>query len=98
MRPSRFFAVIPGLLTVLIGTSTAQTPPAHRFNVSATPIFTTLVNFDQSNGDSAANTSLAQGTDGNFYGVAEEGGANGEGTVFCKLRNRQWCGRLIRAS
>jgi uncharacterized repeat protein (TIGR03803 family) len=48
--------------------------------------FTTLVNFDQTDGaDSVA--SLIQGTDGDFYGTTKFGGANntcyqGCGTVF----------------
>ena len=42
--------------------------------------FTTLFNFDGSNGDGPLGT-LVQGTDGNFYGTAS-GGAIGNGTVF----------------
>jgi uncharacterized repeat protein (TIGR03803 family) len=44
--------------------------------------FTTLVNFDGTNGDGPAYMSLVQGTDGNLYGTTEYGGANGYGTVF----------------
>ncbi len=43
--------------------------------------FTTLVNFDMTNGADPG-TSLIQGTDGNFYGTTFYGGANGSGTVF----------------
>ncbi|MGO8797083.1 MAG: choice-of-anchor tandem repeat GloVer-containing protein [Candidatus Sulfotelmatobacter sp.] len=82
MRPFRFFVVIPTLLAALINLSAAQTPSGHRFNALTTPVFTTLVNFDQTDGASAADTTLVQGTDGNFYGVAEVGGANSDGTVF----------------
>jgi uncharacterized repeat protein (TIGR03803 family) len=44
--------------------------------------FTTLVNFNYTNGASPYFMSLVQGTDGNLYGTTESGGANGEGTVF----------------
>jgi uncharacterized repeat protein (TIGR03803 family) len=44
--------------------------------------FTTLVNFDGTNGASPAFVSLVQGLDGNFYGTTLDGGANGSGTVF----------------
>jgi uncharacterized repeat protein (TIGR03803 family) len=42
---------------------------------------TTLVDFNGSNGANPQ-ASLIQGTDGNFYGTAAQGGANGHGTVF----------------
>jgi uncharacterized repeat protein (TIGR03803 family) len=50
--------------------------------------FTTLVNFDGKNGANPLYMSLAQGTDGNFYGTTKTGGTNncsgglGCGTVF----------------
>jgi uncharacterized repeat protein (TIGR03803 family) len=44
--------------------------------------FTTLVNFNYTNGVNPYFMSLVQGTDGNLYGTTEGGGANGEGTVF----------------
>ena len=43
--------------------------------------FTTLIDFNGSNG-ALPQASLIQGTDGNFYGTAAQGGANGSGTVF----------------
>jgi uncharacterized repeat protein (TIGR03803 family) len=43
--------------------------------------FTTLVNFNGTNGDNPF-MSLVQGTDGNLYGTTNSGGANGAGTVF----------------
>ena len=43
--------------------------------------FTTLTNFNGENG-SAPWAPVIQGTDGNFYGVTEYGGANSGGTVF----------------
>jgi uncharacterized repeat protein (TIGR03803 family) len=44
--------------------------------------FTTLVNFNYTNGANPYLMSLVQGTDANLYGTTEGGGANGEGTVF----------------
>lgn len=42
---------------------------------------TTIHNFDFSSGD-WPNTALVQGTDGNFYGTTENGGAYGFGTIY----------------
>jgi|SRR5579863_5638193 len=44
--------------------------------------FTTLVDFDNTNGANPFAVTLVQGTDGNFYGTTFGGGANNEGTVF----------------
>lgn len=44
--------------------------------------FTTLVNFNGTNGAAPQPEFLAQGTDGNFYGTTLKGGANDIGTVF----------------
>jgi uncharacterized repeat protein (TIGR03803 family) len=44
--------------------------------------FTTLVNFNYTNGANPYFMSLVQGTDGNLYGTTEGGGANDSGTVF----------------
>jgi uncharacterized repeat protein (TIGR03803 family) len=43
--------------------------------------FTTLFSFNNTDGGDPA-TALVQGTDGNFYGTTEAGGANDYGTVF----------------
>jgi len=50
--------------------------------VASAQTFTTLVNFDGTNGGTTVYVSLVQGRDGNYYGTTEGGGANNEGTVF----------------
>jgi uncharacterized repeat protein (TIGR03803 family) len=44
--------------------------------------FTTLVNFDGTNGGAPEYMSLIQGIDGNLYGTTASGGLNNGGTVF----------------
>lgn len=44
--------------------------------------FTTLVNFDFTNGEFPLGMDLVQATDGNLYGTVQAGGAHGVGTVF----------------
>jgi uncharacterized repeat protein (TIGR03803 family) len=45
--------------------------------------FTTLLSFDGSNGSNPQPYgSLVQGLDGKFYGIAQDGGTSGYGTVF----------------
>ena len=44
-------------------------------------VFTTLVNFNGTNGMYPVGT-LVQGADGNFYGTTTDGGNGGDGTVF----------------
>src|SRR5258708_9739300 len=44
--------------------------------------FTTLANFNGSNGSSPLFAALVQGTDGNLYGTTSAGGAHKQGTVF----------------
>ena len=51
------------------------------FKMTYAGVLTTLVSFNGGNGSSPA-AGLVQGTDGNFYGTTEYGGANGLGTVF----------------
>ena len=82
MRPSRILTVTFASVSLLVMTSGAQTSSGPSLNAPSLPVFTTLVNFDEANGAYAAATPLVQGTDGNFYGVAGEGGANNDGTVF----------------
>jgi uncharacterized repeat protein (TIGR03803 family) len=44
--------------------------------------FTTLVNFDGTNGDNPQFMSFVQGTDGNLYGTTSGGGTDNNGSVF----------------
>ncbi len=44
--------------------------------------FTSLADLDGSNGEIPFLNALVQGTDGNFYGTAYDGGAAGQGTVY----------------
>jgi uncharacterized repeat protein (TIGR03803 family) len=60
--------------------ATAIASPAQEHKLSA-PAFTTLDSFDNTDGAAPA-ASLLQATDGNLYGTANDGGANGGGTVF----------------
>jgi uncharacterized repeat protein (TIGR03803 family) len=43
--------------------------------------FALLTTFNNTNGENPV-ASLLQGTDGNFYGTTEVGGANDDGTIF----------------
>lgn len=61
-------------LGILIVRTATVMPPAQTF--------TTLVNFNASNGNWPSLSSLVQGADGNFYGTTFGGGAHGGGTVF----------------
>jgi len=64
------FAPVLALAVATIATQPAQAQT-----------FTTLATFDGTNGGGVV-APLVQATDGNLYGTAELGGANGEGTVF----------------
>jgi len=57
----------------LLGAATSMSLPAQTL--------TTLHRFNVTNGEYAEGA-LVQGTDGDFYGTTNEGGANGVGTVF----------------
>ena len=54
------------------------------FRMSPAGVVTTLVDFNSSTAPKGASPrgSLVQGTDGNFYGMTQYGGANGVGTAF----------------
>jgi uncharacterized repeat protein (TIGR03803 family) len=74
MGPSRFpvvLFVLSAVLLALAGSSASQTVT-----------FLTLVNFNGTDGTGPGDSSLIQGTDGNFYGTTGNGGENNYGTVF----------------
>ncbi len=50
--------------------------------VAPAQTFTTLVNFDESNGSDPSQMSMVQGKDGSLYGTTLGGGTNFEGTAF----------------
>ncbi len=52
------------------------------FRISSSGTFTVLKHLDNTNTGSFPRGSLVKGTDGNFYGLTYQGGANGYGTVF----------------
>jgi uncharacterized repeat protein (TIGR03803 family) len=52
------------------------------FKMTPAGTLTSLYSFSGGNDGAIPVAGLVQGTDGNFYGVAYEGGANGAGTVF----------------
>jgi uncharacterized repeat protein (TIGR03803 family) len=77
MRPAWFIVVTFASLTVLFGTSAAQTSAA----VPATTTFTKLATFGTGNGE-YPNAPLAQGTDGNLYGTTQLGPYPSNGFAF----------------
>jgi uncharacterized repeat protein (TIGR03803 family) len=52
------------------------------FKLTAAGVETVLHSFGASTTDAADPTAVIQGADGNFYGTTEDGGANGDGTIF----------------
>ncbi len=52
------------------------------FKVTPSGTLTTLHYFNGTDGAAPPKAGLIEGSDGNFYGVAGAGGANGQGTVF----------------
>jgi len=65
--------------TVIGGTTWGGTV----FQISPSGSYTSLYSFGSSPGDGGnPQAALVQGSDGNFYGIAEYGGTNGVGTVF----------------
>ncbi len=52
------------------------------FKISSNGAFTSLYSFTGGNDGANPQAALVQGSDGNFYGTTENGGAGGGGTVF----------------
>jgi len=65
---------------MLVSASAAQTPVAHKPNAPTTPVLTSLLTFDYTNGAYPGPMFLVQGTDGNYYGVTQDGGVSGNCT------------------
>ena len=61
--------------------SSGTASPGDLYRITSTGIFEVLYTFDGTQGNHPAG-GLIQATDGNFYGVASEGGSYGAGTVF----------------
>jgi uncharacterized repeat protein (TIGR03803 family) len=81
LRTHRLFTFATFACLVFVFCAATATVSAAQVTVTA------LVTFDGTNGSNPSNMVLAQGADGNFYGVTEYGGANnscyqGCGTVF----------------
>ncbi|QMU28764.1 choice-of-anchor tandem repeat GloVer-containing protein [Adhaeribacter radiodurans] len=52
------------------------------FRITSSGVFQVIQYFDKTNGASPFSNSLIQGTNNNLYGMTEEGGAYGYGTIF----------------
>jgi uncharacterized repeat protein (TIGR03803 family) len=52
------------------------------FRITTNGTLTTLVSFDYNSNGADPYAGLVQGSDGNFYGTTEYGGANGMGIAF----------------
>jgi uncharacterized repeat protein (TIGR03803 family) len=52
------------------------------YKVTASGVFTLLHSFASATDGGKPSSNLVQGTDGNFYGTAQLGGANNDGTIF----------------
>ena len=79
-------ALVLGFLSFLINTCALPAQQAHDRGEAAevalpAQVFTTLANFDGSNGSRPV-AGVVQGIDGSFYGTASYGGTNNSGTVF----------------
>ncbi|MEI9930844.1 MAG: choice-of-anchor tandem repeat GloVer-containing protein [Rhizomicrobium sp.] len=67
------------------GTCSGDIPPFDSgtvFSIPAKGSVKTLHGFDGTDGETPEPGRPVQGTDGNFYGMTEEGGANGHGTAY----------------
>jgi uncharacterized repeat protein (TIGR03803 family) len=81
------FAVLTAYISLLL--QAQSIPPATTLDGTTAGVlapgihvFKTLANFTGQNGSTPLSVALVQGTDGNFYGTTEDGGAHGFGSVF----------------
>jgi uncharacterized repeat protein (TIGR03803 family) len=70
--------ILLATLLIVVGLAAQQREPVQ---VASGTSFKNLLVFDSTNGALPGGT-LAQGTDGNFYGTTAAGGANNDGTVY----------------
>jgi uncharacterized repeat protein (TIGR03803 family) len=52
------------------------------FSITSSGTLTVLYNFDNTHGNDPSYASLIQGSNGNFYGTTEFGGASGDGVIY----------------
>jgi uncharacterized repeat protein (TIGR03803 family) len=71
-----------GLLYGTTPSANGDSNASTAYSLSYSGAFTVLHTFNNSTDGSGVVAGLTAGTDGNFYGVAQNGGMNGDGTVF----------------
>jgi uncharacterized repeat protein (TIGR03803 family) len=75
-----YWPPIEGTNGIFYGTTDAQATNSTTYSVTSSGTFTTLHTFTGSDGQDA--NGLVQGSDGNFYGSTQSGGANNLGVVY----------------
>ena len=75
-----YWPPIEGTNGVFYGTTDAQATNSTTYSVTSSGTFTTLHTFTGSDGQDA--NGLVQGSDGNFYGSTQSGGANNLGVIY----------------
>lgn len=71
---------IQGTNGILYGTTQAQATSSTAYSITSSGTFTTLHTFTGSDGQNV--NGLVQGSDGNFYGSSQSGGANNLGVIY----------------
>ncbi len=75
-----YWPPIQGTNGIFYGTTQAQIANSTAYSVTSSGTFTTLHTFTGSDGQNV--NGLVQGSDGNFYGSSQSGGANNLGVVY----------------